>query len=288
MSKSPWIPKKQAATKTEILKSILSIINNRGFQYLINIIHKTKIPIDQMKIAEIGCGRGVSSLVFALLGASVTLIDNRKDVLDNAKNIYEAFGCQVSCVQEDCLEVPSSELIESFHLVSSYGLAEHFEGEDREKCFSYHKHLLKKGGFVNIETPNKINLFYWFIRGFCLLISTWDIPFEQAYTNKEFKVIGAKLQFSRVFVVGITPLHRDAIKYIMGMISAFVLLLPNSLRNNIRLFKHQVQRKVMESKKIDIRNEIEEKIKQIESKTFRKSILTDYFSWGISFFGFKD
>jgi cyclopropane fatty-acyl-phospholipid synthase-like methyltransferase len=94
-----------------------------------------------LKIAEVGCGTGTFALTFALLGASVTLIDSNEEALKNAEKIYKMYGCTTQCVKANVLDSPPDNLRKSFDVAISGGLAEHFIGKNLASCISFHRRL---------------------------------------------------------------------------------------------------------------------------------------------------
>ena len=113
-----------------------------NWRRLIALIKRTGVPFDQLKVAEVGCGTGTCSLIMAFLGASVTLIDCNENVLRETRKWFDAYGAAGDFVLADCLEQPPAALKGKYHLAMSGGLAEHFAGEDRLRCFRYHRMLL--------------------------------------------------------------------------------------------------------------------------------------------------
>lgn len=137
-----------------------------SWQHIIRLILEKKVPVNALKIAEVGCGTGTLSLTFGLMGASITLLDFNQRILEKAKEIYNLYDCTAEFVKADCMEPPSTDLRGKFDLVISSGLAEHFIGEDRGTCIRYHKYLLKENGFASIGVPNILSPFYQWVRQF--------------------------------------------------------------------------------------------------------------------------
>jgi len=244
------------------------------------------LPVNKLSIAEIGCGTGTFSLIFALIEASVTLLDFNENVLQNAKKIYQMYGCDAHCIKANCLDSPMDNLKGSFNIVISSGLAEHFKGKDREKCISYHKELLCKGGFTSIGVPNKLSFFYWMVRLFRQLTGTWSISQEIPFMDTELKNIATTVGFTESYVIGNVGLAKDARVYSRGLISAIVCMLPKSLQNRLRAWKNKVRKNIVKEQKTDdiahIKNMFE------KSKSWYKcDSLADKFSAGIILFGFN-
>jgi hypothetical protein len=127
MSDREWDP--AAMTKDLMDERIRVTLLRRNWRRLIALIKRTGVPFDQLKVAEVGCGSGTCSLMIALLGASVTLIDCNENVLRETRKWFDAYGAAGDFVQADCLEQPPAALMGKYHLVISGGLAEHFAGK---------------------------------------------------------------------------------------------------------------------------------------------------------------
>ena len=196
-------------------------------------------PLHTLEVAEVGCGTGTSALVFALLGASVTLLDIDGEVLDQAGEMFRHYGCGALVRRADCLEEPGGELAGKFDVVMSGGLAEHFEAGDRLRCLRYHHALLREGGLACIGVPNRYSPFLRAVVSFRKWTGTFPIALEIPYSRAELTRLASEAGFSRSLVVGISPLGRDVFVYSRGLVSAAVDLLPAGGRNALRRWKRR-------------------------------------------------
>lgn len=263
------------------------ISNFLSWQHTIRLILERRVSFNTLKIAEVGCGSGTLSLTFAIMGASVTLLDYNQRVLEKAKEIYKLYGCSSEIVKADCMETPIADLIGKFDLVISSGLAEHFIGVDREKCIEYHRHLLKKDGFACIGVPNKFSPFYQWIRLFKKLTGTWELEIEVPFSPGELKCIAKKVGFRKAYVIGNMTLMRDLKDYTLGFGSAVKQLLPNILKAKLKALKNE-ERKGKSYSDHDIKrylNDMAEMKKRNISKS--SSSLVNNLSAGIYLFAFN-
>jgi 2-polyprenyl-3-methyl-5-hydroxy-6-metoxy-1,4-benzoquinol methylase len=255
-----------------------------GWQHATRLILERGLPFSALKIAEVGCGTGTTALTFSLLGASVTLLDYNRQVLDKSHDIYTLYDCTAEFVQADCMDVPSEKLRGKFDVVISSGLAEHFIGGDREECIRYHKLLLKEGGFAYIGVPNKLSPFYQWVKGFRKLTGSWKLEIELPFTKQELKNFAAKVGFKEAYIIGNAPLKKDLIDYSLGFGSAVKELFPSSLQERLRSRKEREMTCLTSTD--DLRRYCQDIVSSIRRGFFRKhrSPLTNTLSAGLILF----
>ncbi|MFH1784731.1 MAG: class I SAM-dependent methyltransferase [bacterium] len=96
----------------------------------------------QAKILDIGCGFGLSDIYLQECGYSVIGIDNDINIVEQARRNAEYFNSSVKFEQGDAFDL--SKYYDSFDLVFSVGVAEHFDRgitvkliKEQAKCASY-------------------------------------------------------------------------------------------------------------------------------------------------------
>jgi 2-polyprenyl-3-methyl-5-hydroxy-6-metoxy-1,4-benzoquinol methylase len=291
LNETAWDPQNSDITKTKMDERIKDFTSYLGWQHTVRLITKMGIPFNKLKIAEVGCGTGTFSLIFGLLGASVTLIDFNQKVLERAKKIYSFYDCKTEVIKANCLDIPPKEIAGTFDLVVSAGLAEHFIGKDRVKCIQYHKYLLKDGGVAFINVPNKLSPFYQWIRFFRKVTGTWEIDIEIPFSYIELNKIAKAIGFDSFYIKGNAPLKRDLVDYSRGFISAVIDVFPDVLGRSIRKWKSDkiAHKKSLQSTQEDMIKYCIDKAKEINNKTDGKSMhfLTDRFSAGVILFSIK-
>ena len=236
MSKDVW------DIDIDISKSIMdrrikNCTNYLGWQHAVRLMLERGKSFYNLKIAEVGCGTGTTSLTFGLLGASVTLIDSNQRVLKKAQDIYSLYDCRAELIHADCTDAPMVMLRGKFDFVISSGLAEHFIGADREKCIRYHSLLLKDGGIVYIGVPNTLSPFYQWVTAFKKLAGTWKLEVEIPFTKKELKKLAMSVGFKGAYVIGNAPLTKDLIDYSLGFGSAIKELFPSHIQDKLPRLK---------------------------------------------------
>lgn len=293
MNKEEWTPK-DIFSREEMDRRIKNIVTSfRGWTYIIKLFRESGVQFDKLQVAEVGCGTGTFSLTLALLGAKVTLIDFNQKALENAGRIYKLYNCNAELIKADCLYQPPKELVGRYDFVSSIGLAEHFIGEDRYKCLSYHYELLKGGGVIYIGVPNKYSPFYQWIKFFRKITGTWDIDIEIPFSSVELRILAKKLGCREFAVVGNHYIWRDFIVYSRGFISAITDIFPQKIKVSIKRYYK------VENKKEEIGNATPNNrgnmvkelclnaVAKADSINMPESIMADIFSGGIILIGIK-
>lgn len=147
-----------------------------------------------LKTIEVGAGEGIDSLLFAMEGADVTVLDYSTNALETSRLLFKRFGYKAKFIQMDALKL-DKRLFSKFDVSMSYGTAEHFIGKNRIKIFQSHFDVLRKGGITFISVPNKWNLPY---RSYMFLSQTfgrWRFGEEYPFSISELKRIGRKIGF---------------------------------------------------------------------------------------------
>ncbi len=286
-----WNPEGMELSTPAMTRRIETAIRTKAWNHIATVLIRSGVPVDSLRVAEVGCGTGTFSMIFCLLGASVTLIDSNQKVLESTKKIYDKFGCEARSVRADCL-APAPEGMEgTFDLVLSGGLAEHFTGTYRQKCFDYHRSLLKPGGMAVIGVPNRLSPFYQWIRCFRILTGTWGPDVEVPFSNAELKALAEKSGFKKYYVLGACSLSKDFKVYSRGFVSAVVELCPKSFKDPLRKWKAGIEDKV--SSHPDPGTYAAERCREAFESVKKgivhdpSSILSDWMSSGINLIGFR-
>ena len=286
LSEDIWDPDVDISKQT-MDRRIKSCTRHFGWQHAVRLMLERGTPFHDLKIAEVGCGTGTISLTFGLLGASITLLDFNRRVLERTKGIYGLFDCTAEFMQADCMGLPRADLRGTFDVVISSGLAEHFIDEDRERCIRYHRFLLKAGGFAYIGVPNTLSPFYQWVRVFRKLTGTWELEIEVPFSPRELKALAKAVGFGKAYIVGNAPLIKDLIDYSRGFGSAVKQLFPVSLQE--RLHAKKEDNKVQSSAMSDMRRYCHDIVALIRRGHFEepRSPLVNNFSAGIILFALE-
>jgi len=151
-----------------------------------DIIKNIKKPIHEIKTLEVGCGGARVSVFLAKKGMKVTCTDFSPEALRLAEaNFKKENLSNYTVVQDDLL---SSKLpAESFDVVMSFGLLEHFS--DLDPPFKAMTHLLKPGGIhihdiitKRFTIANVAKIWNTLLRFFKrLLLLRWKNIFSESY-----------------------------------------------------------------------------------------------------------
>ncbi len=133
------------------------------YQTLTDIVDKNLkkegVGIKGAKIAEIGCGSALWSLMLAQRGAKVYLFDKSVCALEYAKFLAGGsyFGVKIAekeqVKQGDFYKLPE-EWAGFFDAVIAGGVLEHLSPEDQNRYFKEVFRILKPGGLTAFTTPN--------------------------------------------------------------------------------------------------------------------------------------
>lgn len=281
-----------------IIRRIIKQVGAPGWKNSVRLLQRTGKPFPDLCTLEIGCGSGTFSQSLALLGARTVLVDCDEEALKTAEKIYSLLGLKGRFINRDVLNGDFSDMKNSFDMVISGGLAEHFQGQERERCIRVHREMLNAGGFAYIGVPNKLSPFYWLVRIIRTLTGRWDIEMEKPYTFYELKKLAEKSGFFSYEVKGNYSLSEDAVEYTLGAISALAALFPGirEIFQAMRKGKKKTagscedinREQILSSQLKQVKKIIENSIGRtdIEDREAERFAPKDVFSAGIILFGF--
>ncbi len=115
---------------------------NKVFEKAKTDFLKEIFPISQkpFSMLEVGCGTGYVSLFFAKRGNNATCVDINKSILKIAQNNFKKEKVKGKFVVASAESLPFKD--NSFDIVSSFGLMEHFE--DPHLAFSEMARVLRR------------------------------------------------------------------------------------------------------------------------------------------------
>ncbi|HAY20622.1 MAG TPA: hypothetical protein DCY27_00310 [Desulfobacterales bacterium] len=154
-----------------------------------------------LKVIEIGAGAGTYAAVMAKQGAEVTILDYSERALDKAKIFFERNQVKANFILQDALNLPS-ELLGKFDVSMSFGLTEHFLGEQRLAINRAHFDVLKPGGITFISVPNKYNPPYRLYKFLSQLTGKWLVGEEYPYSRRELFMVCRKLKIEERQIFG--------------------------------------------------------------------------------------
>ncbi len=130
--------------------------NTRWFMERVGESFAQYVP-EGASVLEIGCGTGnILTYVAKEKNAQATGLD----IAPEAESVVHAFakkrGVEVTFTVGDGFDVPFPD--NSFDIVLSEGVIEHFTDEETKKMVQEHVRVCKPGGAVLISVPNKWNI----------------------------------------------------------------------------------------------------------------------------------
>jgi 2-polyprenyl-3-methyl-5-hydroxy-6-metoxy-1,4-benzoquinol methylase len=111
---------------------------------------------EDLEVIELGSGTGSQSLVMALKGARVTLVDRADEALNVATKFFKKFGLTPTCIKADMFNLDGS-FTGKFDVSMSFGTVEHsLHDFQRKEAIKIHYKVLKKGGVSFVSVPNRM------------------------------------------------------------------------------------------------------------------------------------
>ncbi len=153
-----------------------------------NIVTETLGAFEGLKVLEIGGGIGTNGALMSKLGANVSILDYSENALTRSEKLFNELGLKVNLIQDDALHL-SSKYHDQFDVTMSFGLAEHFTGQNRKKIINAHMKPLKKGGLTFISVPNQHNPPYRIYKFLAEKAGMWSVGEEYPYSRRELKHI---------------------------------------------------------------------------------------------------
>ena len=150
-------------------------------------------PRRYSSILEVGCFRGTRTVALAKeLDYSATFLDISCHALQYTMKNAEVADITAAFVVSDALALPFRA--ESFDVVWSGGVNEHFNGHRRQLIFDEMARVCKLGGQVIVIVPNRLSIFYWLWRRALELRGKWcydpEIPFSIFELKRRLKNAG--------------------------------------------------------------------------------------------------
>lgn len=185
---------KQPHSLEEDRRSLKKLEASVVWQRMDRVISKQFPTYGNLKVVEVGSGRGGVSALFALRGSEITLLDYTQAALDKAKIFYQALAdvserpLKVHYLLADVLHLPDS-LYGAFDVAMSFGLSEHFKGSERRALIENHIRLTGPGGISFNSVPNTYCAPYRIFKFVAELLGAWSVGEEYPFTRKELRAL---------------------------------------------------------------------------------------------------
>lgn len=192
---------KNESSKEEDLLRFNKEENSIRWQRIENVVHQEFGSFNKLKVIEIGAGTGTNAALMAKRGADVTILDYSKNALKKSQKFFKSNGVSAKFVQMNALKL-SEDMINRYDLSLSFGLTEHFKGNDRVLINKAHFDVLRPGGVALISVPNKYNPPYRLFKFVAERTNRWSVGEEYPYSRKEFRDICRKIGIEKYSFFG--------------------------------------------------------------------------------------
>jgi len=163
--------------------------------------------IEGLRTIELGAGKGDVSLLLALAGADVTLLDCEQGALERAVEQFACYDLTAKTIIGDLFNLDSG-LLNQFDIAVSWGVVEHFHRPVAFKACLSHRRAVHDQGMVIISVPNAWSLPYRLNKWYREKRKTWKWGTELPFTVAELKSIGLRMGLRNIRVHG-SPVVRD-------------------------------------------------------------------------------
>ena len=192
---------KQATSSPEHRKAIEEEIKSVRWRKIEKELLNAGRAFEGLKVIELGSGRGIVSLLMGLKGAEVTLLDSSEVALGRAGLLFKDFGCDARFRNADIFDLPG-DILGQFDIAMSFGLVEHFRGEERQQAMNAHYSVLRSRGTCFISVPNRFCLPYRFWKKSLELRRRWAYGFEDPFTRRELMKKAQAANFTSCTIIG--------------------------------------------------------------------------------------
>ena len=179
---------KSTSSNEQDLFDLIKEENCIRWQRIEEIVLKEFGAFKNLKVIEIGAGTGTNAALMAKRGAKVTILDYSENALKRAHEFFERNGLTAKYIKQDALKL-STEFRCEFDISMSFGLTEHFKGEERININKAHFDVLRNGGLALISVPNKYNLPYRIFKFVAERTGKWGVGEEFPYSRNELSNI---------------------------------------------------------------------------------------------------
>lgn len=141
-----------------------------------------------LKVIEIGAGRGTHAALFAKRGSSVTVLDYSELALQRSREFFSRLGLTANLVCGQALDLAPA-MMEAYDVALSFGLTEHFLGQERDQINKAHLDLVRPDGMFFIAVPHRNNPPYRIFKFLAEATGRWGVGEEYPYSRREFAAI---------------------------------------------------------------------------------------------------
>lgn len=149
-------------------------------------------------ILEVGAGTGRDSFYMAKDGARLFLLDYSKNSLKLiASNQPEKVN--ISAIGGNAFSLPFRD--EMFDVVFHQGLLEHFRKPEATKLLKENIRVLKRGGFLIVDVPQRWHI-YTIIKHVLIALNSWFAGWEREFSTNELSLLLQRLGLQKRLIYG--------------------------------------------------------------------------------------
>lgn len=164
---------------------------------LVEVIHGAAQGTPGGRILEVGCGKGNELIECANMGLQCVGLDYSEEALALFRHRLSTMNIPVTLLKGDARMLPFGEA--EFDIVYSQGVLEHFR--DELPVLNEQYRVLKPGGFVIVEVPNKWTL-YTVYKKIMMMFNLWAPGWETQYSPRMLQRLIEQADFLKVDIVG--------------------------------------------------------------------------------------
>lgn len=164
---------------------------------LLDVIRSCFDSLKNKTILEIGCGKGNELIQLAREGATCSGLDFSESAIQFLSSRLRIDRIDSAIIRGDARSIPLRP--GEFDLVFSQGVLEHFH--DPNEIVKEQRRVLKQGGYIVIEVPNKWTL-YTVYKKTLMWLDRWPPGWETEYSPKELSDLIVNAGFEIVDCVG--------------------------------------------------------------------------------------
>jgi SAM-dependent methyltransferase len=137
-------------------------------------------------VLEIGAGTGRDSFPLVDRGARVVQLDYAEQSLRILKRLAEEYRKPVAIVGGDAFQLPFRD--GTFDIVFHQGLLEHFRSERAEALLRENIRVLKPGGLLLVDVPQRYHL-YTVAKRILIALDLWFAGWERSFSIRELDAL---------------------------------------------------------------------------------------------------
>jgi len=170
-------------------KRLFKILKSAKMEPVKNYV--TSKETGTVKIVECGCGSGKLTLSMAkVFGTEAHLFDISKEAVKMAMKNSNGLDTKSNIFLASITDTPYKN--DAFDITMSFGVNEHFEGNDRQKILDEMIRITKMDGMIIVLVPNKMCFPYVFGMGVRKILGKWRFGLEIPYSKNEIKRLAKK------------------------------------------------------------------------------------------------